>query len=153
MGESVLRWKTTAESKQCVGLRPPTVGRGIGWVARDRLLERRDAFVESILGSLVEVLTAPQVTLVSLRIDRRLGCQTRPILRGEIQLDLLNNIPSDFFLHFENALVFLLVFACPNVLVRGSTNQLGMDTDLVSLLHQGPFHNRFDREHPRNLWH
>src|ERR1700735_1448136 len=135
MGESVLRWKTTAESKHCVGLRQPTVGWGIGWVARDRLLERRDAFVERILGSLVEVVPASQVTVVSLMIDWRRGCQTRPVLRCEIQLDLLNNIPSDFFLHFENALVFSLVFACPNVLVRGSTNQLGMDTDLVSLLH------------------
>src|ERR1700728_2777392 len=118
MGESVLRWKTTAESKQCVGLRQPTVGRGIGWVARDRLLERCDAFVERILGSLVEVVTAPHVILVSFRVDRGFGCETRPVLRCEIQLDLLNNIPSDFPLHFENTFVVALVFPRPNMFIR-----------------------------------
>ena len=109
--------------------------------------------MERILGSLVEVVTAPEVTLVSLRIDRGPGCQTRPLLGWQVQFDLLNDVPSDFLLQFENAWLLSLVFSRPNVLIRRGTNQLGVDTDLASFLHKRPFDDRIDREHLGNLGH
>ena len=115
-------------------------------------MERRDALVERIPCSLVEVVTALQVILVSFGIDWLRRCQTRPILGREADLDLLGDSPTDLLLHFKKASVFARVFFRPNVLVGCAPNQLCVNANPASLSYYRPFDNGVHPERSGNLW-
>ena len=96
--QGVFRRKTAAKPKQRVGVSQAAIRQGVARVSGDCLLEIRDAFVQRVLRSLVEVVPALQVVLVSFGVHRLRSCQIFLLLAREADLSSLGDAPRDLLL-------------------------------------------------------
>ena len=147
----IFRWKTASKSKQCVGVGQTAISQAVVRLSGDCLLEVHDAFVQRVFSSLVEVISALQVILISFGPHSADRCQTRPPLRREAALDSPGDTSRDVILQTENASIFSLVFFSPNVFVGRAANQLRVYANVAALACHRPFDNGVYAERLGNL--
>ncbi len=134
---TTLVWRNkTPQGKYGEAIGQACVGNGIGRISGNRLLEKLDSFSESFSAASVPLITAFEIGLECLRVNRMHVGEVRLLLRCQLDLDFPRDSLGEFGLEGERISQITVVTLGPQVRVGWCVEKLGRDAQpLARSLH------------------